>query len=166
MNHIAIFILTFLLVLDLHSKQQFSESVDTINIVNTMSLENIIYQFIIDNDFFIKVKDSIKFNEFLKEHLNEMTILKATPYLTYQFMKYGNIKFEHVKEINNANRNMNLICKQIREGCLVANDNYSNYRQFVKSQAPKDFEIILFSSNPNVGLIPAFVEILKLFKEK
>ena len=157
-------IIFFAVVLDLFSQNISVNTNENILFKNLDTIKiNQLNQKLIDILYKSNIpSDSIEIQKTLYDFISKAYSTNKLSTMSYGQFKEAFLKFDIRKENENTIKNMNLILQQNRNGCLVVNDEYRNYRNFIASQARNNITITLFSSNPAEGLIPALREIMIL----
>jgi hypothetical protein len=105
--------------------------------------------------------DSLQINVLMKEQIYKIPEVSVFPYKTYDEFKRSIINHDiNNQELNNAHENIRMMKAQIKNGYFPNNDGRESYSYLMSYKNSYSNSIVLFSSPPNKGIIPALKKIL------
>jgi hypothetical protein len=106
--------------------------------------------------------DSLHINILLKEQIYNIPTVSVFPYKSYnEFLRSITKDGTNSQALNNAYENIKMMKTQIGKGYFPANDALTNYNYIMNYKPLSGHSIVLFSSPPNKGIIPALKKIIK-----
>lgn len=106
--------------------------------------------------------DSLHLNILMKEQVYSIPEVSVFPYKSYGEFIRATTNHDTINQaLSNAYENIKILNAQIQKGYFPANDGRTNYNYLMNYKNSSSNSIVLFSSPPNKGIIPALKKILK-----
>jgi hypothetical protein len=104
--------------------------------------------------------DSLQLNVLMKEQIYEIPEVSVLPYRTYGEFIRAVTNQNMDQRLINANKNIRNMETQINRGYFPDNDGQMSYQYYLNYKTSASNSIVLFSSPPNKGIIPAIKKLL------
>lgn len=106
--------------------------------------------------------DSLQLNILMKEQIYNIPEVSVLPYKSYSgFIRAIMNHDTNSQALNYAYENIRLMKNQIQKGYFPDNDSRENYNYLMNYKNSCSNSIVLFSSPPNKGIVPALKKIFK-----